>query len=125
MGKRLLLLCLLIALVGGVVSGTPLHSPNSKMMKCCDKAKSADRSPAANATRLCCAVNCTESIPAPSGVSISFTPSTSAIANSIEDQIAALFSKGTEQFSTTPQYSRKPISRTSQPKFIQHHSLLI
>ncbi len=125
MVKRITLLFILIALAGGVVSGTPLHSPNDKMMKCCDKARSKDHSPAAEATRLCCAVNCSESIPTPSGISFSFYPSNKPVSQSIAEQIAALFPTRTVQPSKSPLYSRLVLTRTFQPRYIQHNSFLI
>jgi len=125
MAKRLILIILLLALAGGVVSGTPLHSPNDKMMKCCDRAKSKDKSPEASIARLCCGLNCSESTPTPSSVSFNFSPSNVTISKSIADQIAALFPEENVQESTSFQYSRKTLSRTFQPKYIQHNSLLI
>ena len=123
--RQIPFLLVLVALVGGVVSGTPLHSPNDKMMKCCDKAKSKDGSPAATAADLCCAVNCSESVPTPSSASLNFSPSNAQISKSIAEQIAALFPKETTPLSTSPQYSREILRRTFQPKYIQHNSFLI
>lgn len=125
MVKQLALLFVLWALVAGVVSGTPLHSSNGAMMKCCDKAKSQDRSPAADAADLCCAVNCSESVPTPSSASLNFSPSVAQISKSIAEQIAALFSKEVIHPSTSPQYLREIPPRTFQPKYIQHKSFLI
>ncbi len=107
------------------MSGTPLHSPNDKMMKCCDKAKSKDGSPAATAADLCCAVNCSESVPTPSGSSFNFSPSNAQISKSIAEQIAALFPQKKVHLSTSPQYSRQILSRIFQPKYIQYNSFLI
>jgi len=122
---RVLILFVLFALAGGVVSGTPLHSPSGKMMKCCDKAKSKDRSPSAEAARLCCATNCSSSAPVAPGGSFNFTPSNVTIYKSIAEQIAALFPKKIAISSAAPQYAREIISRTFQPRYIQHNSLLI
>src|SRR5258708_6710330 len=125
MVKRLTLFILLLALAGGVVSGTPLHAPNDTMMKCCDKAKSKDKSQEASIARLCCGLNCSESTSTPSGVSFNFSPSNVTVSKSIAEQIAALFPTRKVQTSLSPQYSRETLPRTFQPKFIQHNSFLI
>lgn len=122
---RVLILFILFAVVGGVVSGTPLHSSNAKMMKCCDKAKSKDKSPAAEAARLCCATNCSDAAPISFGGSLNFTPSNISICKSIADQIAALFSNAKTEPSVSPQYLRKTLTRTFQPKYLQYKSFLI
>jgi hypothetical protein len=125
MVRRFALLFLLVALVGGVVSGTPLHSSNDKMMKCCDKAKSGEQSPMAEATRLCCAVNCSDSTPTPSGSVFIFAPSSTTVSQSIADQIAALFPTDEVQLPKPLQYSRVVLTRTFQPRYIQHKAFLI
>jgi len=125
MFTRVLIIFVLFTVVGGVVSGTPLHSPSGKMMKCCDKAKSMDRSPSAEASRLCCATNCSNSAPTSSGGSFNFTPSNVTIYKSIADQIAALFPNAKAAPSVSPQYLRKTLTRTFQPKYLQHNSFLI
>lgn len=122
---RVLILFVLFALAGSVVSGTPLHSRNDKMMKCCDKARSKDHSPAAGSARLCCAVNCNELTPTPSGVSFNFSPSNKSVSQSIADQIAALFSTKEGQTSKSPLFLRVVPARTFQPRYIQHNSFLI
>jgi hypothetical protein len=45
MKKRLTSVFLLLALAGGVLAGMPMHSGNmnSRMMSCCKKAKSKER----------------------------------------------------------------------------------
>jgi hypothetical protein len=123
--KRLTLLFLLVALLGGVVSGTPLHASNDKMMSCCDKAKSKERSPAAEATRLCCAVNCSDSVPTTPGFASNFAPATVAISASIAGQIATLFEKARPQREALPKFSREIPPEQSQPTFIRHKALLI
>ena len=123
--RRLTLLFLLVALVAGVVSGTPLHAPNEKMMSCCDKAKSKDRSPAAEATRLCCAVNCSESVPTTSGAASNFAPASVAVSVSIAAEIANLFAKEREQPTAPASYLREPPQQSPQPTFIRHKALLI
>jgi len=125
MKKWLTSLFLLFALASGVLAGTPLHSGDMKMMKCCKKAKSKEQTPQANATRLCCALNCTNTVPAPSGVSSNFSPSGITVSDSIARQIA-LFLR-TEKPVQTVFVSQEPESlpQKSPPKYIQHHSFLI
>ena len=123
--KRLILLFVLFALAGSVLAGTPLHDPNAGMMECCKRAKSKDHSPVAEAARLCCAVNCTESVPTPSGISFNFSPSNTTTSKTIADQIAALFTKVKVVPVSSPNYSREILSRTFQPRYIQYNSFLI
>jgi len=79
----------------------------------------------AEAARLCCAVNCSEPTPTPSGISFNYSPSDTTTSKSIAEQIAALFPKEITQLPSSPRYSRNTLSRTLQPKYIQHNSLLI
>ena len=126
MRKCLTSLFLLFALAGGVLAGMPLHSPNDEgMMKCCDKAKNGDQSPMAEATRLCCAVNCSDSAPTSSGTAFNFSPSSTTISKSIADQIAALFPTKEIQSPKPHVYLRVVLTRTFQPRYIQHKSFLI
>lgn len=107
------------------MSATPLHSPNEKMMKCCDKATSKDHSPAAEAARLCCAVSCSESTPTTSGFASSFAPSGAAISSSIAEQIATLFTSEDPQRDVSPAYLREIPPQPFQPTYIRHRALLI
>lgn len=125
MAKQITLLFLLLAVAGGVASGTPLHAPTGKMMTCCDKAKSKDKSLAAEAARLCCAVNCSDSTPVPSGTSLNFSPSNIAVSKSIAEQIAALFPTRKVRTSQSFQHSHEIFRRAFQPKYVQHNSFLI
>jgi hypothetical protein len=122
MVRRLTLLFLLLALASGVVSGTPLHASNDKMMKCCKKARSMEQSPSAEATRLCCAVNCSDSAPTSS---FTYSPSNATVAKSVLEQIAALFPAKKAKTSTASPCLPRILPQTFQPKYIQHHSLLI
>lgn len=125
---RLTSLFLILTLSSGVLAGMPLHtgSANSKMMSCCKKAKSKEQSKEANIARLCCAVNCSDSVPTPSGTSFNFSPSAIIISDSIIKQIASLLLIK-EKPTTTIAYSfgRVPLAQKFQPKYIQHHSFLI
>jgi hypothetical protein len=123
--KRLTLLFVVLAIAAGVVSGMPLHAPNEKRMKCCDKARGKDRSDRAEAARLCCALNCTESTPTPSGVSFNFNPANAAAERSIADQIAALFPVRANRPSPLPLYHPRTPPRPPDAKYVQHHSFLI
>ena len=125
MAKRFTLLFILFALVGGVVSGTPLRSSDESMMKCCDKAKSKERSPSAEASRLCCGLNCSNSAPTPSGSSFNSAPSNFTITGSVVEHIAALFAKEKTAAVTAKPFSREILSRTFQPRYIQNNSFLI
>jgi hypothetical protein len=123
--RRFTLLFIVLAIAAGVVSGTPLHTPNEKKMKCCDRARSKDRSDRAGAARLSCALNCTESTPMPSGVSFSFNPAISKVQRSIAGQIAALFPVRANRLSLPTAYLRQIPLRPPDAKYVQYHSLLI
>jgi hypothetical protein len=125
MKKWLTSLFLLFALANGVLAGTPLHSGDMKMMKCCKKAKSKEQNPQANATRLCCALNCTNTVPAPSGVSFNFSPSGIIVSDSIAKQLASLLLKKEKPATVFMLFERESLSQKSPPKYIQHHSFLI
>ena len=125
MAKRLILISLLLALAGSVVSGMPLHSSNSHMMKCCDKAKSADQTPEAYAARLCCAVDCSDSTPTPSSSSYNTSPSNFTLSRSISDQIVSLLKTSKVQPVLSFSYELYPILIPTRPKHIQHNSFLI
>jgi len=125
MKKRLTSLFLLFALAGGVFAGTPFHSEKMEMMKCCDKAQSKEQSPAVTAAQLCCALNCTDSVPTSSGLSFNFSPASVAVEDSISAQIADLFKIEWIKPSISHSYELTVVSRSFQPKYIQHHSFLI
>ena len=128
MKKWLTSLFLIVALASGVLAGMPLHSgnDNSQMMDCCKKAKSKEQSREASIARLCCAVNCSDSAPTPSGTSFNFSPLAIIISDSIIKQIASLL-RLKEKPSTTIAFSfgRVPLPQKNQPKYLQHHSFLI
>jgi len=123
--KRFTLLFIVLAIAAGVVSGMPLHAPNEKRMKCCDKARSKERSAWAEGARLCCALNCTESTPTPSGVSFNFNPTGSTVQSSIAEQIAALFPLIAGRPSPSLPYQRQVPQRFSNAKYVQYHQFLI
>jgi hypothetical protein len=125
MVRRLTLFFILVSLAGGVLGGTPLHASSSQMMKCCDKAKSKDQTPAANAANLCCALNCSEATPVALAASFNFAPSNITVYKSIAEQVAALTKKAKAQSPVSPNYSRDILPRSFQPKYLQHHSFLI
>jgi len=118
---------LVLALAGGVLAGMPLHTGNmeSKMMDCCDKAKGNESSPQADAARLCCAVNCSESVPTSSGISFNFAPSNITIPKSISEQISALFPSVRSRPSPIHLISGETLPRIFQPRYIQYNSFLI
>jgi hypothetical protein len=123
--KRITLLIVILSFAGGVLAGTPLHAPNDGMMECCKRAKSKERSPAAEAARLCCALNCSTTTPTSSGSSFNPAPANFTITKSIADQIAALFAREKAVKIDPTSYSREVLPRTSNPSYIQHHAFLI
>lgn len=125
MAKRLTMLFILFSLAAGVIVGTPLHERNDGMMECCKRARSKEQSPMAEATRLCCAVNCSTSTPTPSGASFNAAPANFTVTGSIADQIAGLFAKVRIRPATSFVYSREAVSLTSQPSYIRHHAFLV
>lgn len=125
MNKWLTSVFLLFALAGGVVAGMPLHSEKMDMMRCCDKAKSKDKSAEATLARLCCALNCTDSAPTSTRFSSNFSASSVTIEDSISAQIANLFKANRYVPSVSLAYGRPLLGRSFQAKYIQHHSFLI
>ena len=125
MKKWLTSFFLLFALTAGVFAGMPVHSEKMGMMKCCDKAKSKDRSREASMARLCCTLNCSDSAPTSSGLSFNFSPSSVAIEDSIAAQIADLFKIMKVKPSISPLVELAAVKRSFQPKYIQYHSFLI
>lgn len=125
MKKWLTSLFLVLALAGGVLAGTPLHSGNDRMMICCKKAKDKRQTSEASIARLCCALNCTNTMPGPSGVSFNFSPSGIIISDSIAKQIALLLQNEKPIQTVFISFEREPFSQKFQPKYIQHHSFLI
>lgn len=119
------MLVIILALASGVLAGMPLHAPMDGMMECCKRAKSKETSPKAEAARLCCAVNCSQSTPTSSGASFNPAPANFTITRSIADQIAALLTKEKAALITPSSYPREILPRTTQPSYIQHHSFLI
>lgn len=118
-------LVLIFAIGSGVFAGVPVHSGNSQMMKCCDKAKSKDKAPEMIAAQICCVFNCNDSAPTSSSASFNFLPSTITVNYSILKQIAALLKK--EKVIQTPNFTfeREVSPREFLPKYIQHNSFLI
>ncbi len=125
MKKWLTSVFLLFGLAGGVFAGMPVHSEKMGMMKCCDKAKSKDKSTEASIARLCCTLNCSDSAPTSSGLSMNFSPSSVTIEDSIAAQIADLFKIERVKPTILPHIELAAIKRSFQPKYIQHHSFLI
>ncbi|MFZ1700867.1 MAG: hypothetical protein WBO10_03935 [Pyrinomonadaceae bacterium] len=125
MKKWLTSFCLLFALAGGVFVGMPAHSEKMEMMKCCDKAKSKNKSAEVSLARLCCALNCSDSAPTSASFSGNFSPSSIAVEDSISAQIADLYKIEKTQSSGSQSYELGVAKRSFQPKYIQHHSFLI
>jgi hypothetical protein len=128
MKKWLTSFFLFVALAGGVLAGTPLHSGkmSSEMMDCCDKAKGLEKTPEAEMARLCCAINCSDSAPTSPASSSNFSPSSIIISDSIIKQIALLLATQSKPTScVTSLLERERVPRKIPPKYIQHHSILI
>ena len=128
MKKWLTSLFLIVALASGVLAGMPLHSENenSQMMDCCKKAKSKEQSKEANIARLCCAVNCSDPAPIPTGTAFNFSPSAIIVSDSIIKQIASLLRLKAKPNPTAAfSFERVPLAKKFQPKYLQHHSFLI
>ena len=125
MKKWLTSLFLLATLSSGVFAGMPFHAEKTGMMECCDKARSKERSQAASAARLCCALNCSDSAPTSSGLSFNFSPSSVTIEDSISSRIGKLFDAGRHVPPVLHAYEWPVVSQAFQPKYIQHHSFLI
>src|SRR5260221_8695727 len=127
MKKRLTPFFLFLTLVGSVFAGMPMHSEDMgrKTMDCCDKARENSNSPQADAARLCCALNCSESVPTQSGISFNFSPSGVITSESIAEQITSLFPLTKGAISPARRYSREILRVTPQHKYIQNHSFLI
>ena len=125
MKKWLTSLFLTMALVSALLAAMPLHQENSHMMKCCQKAKSKEQSREANLARLCCAINCTDPVPNAPCASFNFSPSIIIIRDSIIKQIASLLNKQKPNTTVTFSFERQPQKQRFQPKYIQHHSILI
>lgn len=128
MKKWLTTLFLILAIAGSALAGMPLHSENtnSRMMKCCQKARSKEQSKEASLARLCCAVNCGDSAPTPSGTSFNFSPSFLIISDSLIKRIALhLFIEEKQKLIIAILFQRIPLAQRLQPKYLKHHSLLI
>lgn len=120
--KKLILLFILFALASGVLAGTPLHAADGHMMKCCDKAKSKEQTPQARAARLCCAVNCSETVPTSSTSLPNFTASVITVLDPIAAHLPAVAS--TNRFLVADDFAPEVV-RSYQPRYIQHNSFRI
>ena len=127
MEKWLTSLLLLLALVGGVLAGTPVLLGNAEngmsAMDCCKKKTKDCDAKSVSAAQLCCAVNCGNPTPTSSSSAFNFSSSTIIISDSILKQIALLL--GREKPASKVSFERKTFSQKFQPKYIRHHSFLI
>ena len=125
MKKRLSSIFVLIAFASGVAAGMPLHSGgHAEMMGCCEKAKGGDQSPAGNAARLCCAVNCTDPAGTPSGSVASFQVVQKPADFNTEWNRPLLPVNRVFRVSDHPSASRVP-GKGLRPLFLRYHSFLI
>ncbi len=125
--KRLLSsLFVLFAIAGSVAAGMPLHAGmmDSKMAKCCKKAKGQEQSPSADAARMCCALNCNDPAPKSSVSSFNSSPATVNVRDSVIRQLAELLDKRGRIAPALPSFDSIPTVK-STPRFVRHHAFLI
>ena len=129
MKKWLTSLFLLLALVGGVLAGTPVFSGNAEnalsAMDCCKKKTKDWDAKSGSAAQLCCAVNCANPAPISFGSAFNFSSSAIIISDSILKQIASLLGREKPVSKISIAFERETFSQKSQPKYIQHHSFLV
>lgn len=117
---------LILAIVSGVLAGTPMHAAGDgdHHNKCCKKAMSRDNSPEAAAARLCCATNCSDPVPN-SGTMTRTDVTPVKIAKA--DRVTYLNGVFDRHFISirSPRHSSFPIFRRAQPLHIRFHSILI
>ncbi|MCC6824538.1 MAG: hypothetical protein IT172_02200 [Acidobacteria bacterium] len=125
MRRWLLALMIVAAVASGVSAGMPLHTDDHSMPKCCDKAKSGEHSNEAEATRLCCLLDCSSPAPAQTGLQFNFSPATVAVIDLTRAYYSEFDLRANYAFETSV------FDRTARdipdfpPKFLQHSSFLI
>ena len=128
MKRWLTSLVLLLALVGGVLAGTPLFADNAESgmsaMACCKKKVNDCDAKTLSAAQLCCALNCNSLVPTSSSPSFNFSTSY-IVSDSIIKQIDLLFVKVKLVQTISYSFEHRIFSRKFQPKYLQHHSFLI
>src|SRR5438034_5319075 len=125
MTKWLTSLFLTLTFAASVLAGAQLHAGEGKMMKCCDKARSHERSAEVRAAQLCCLFNCSDSAPTSSNTSFNAAPSADIVSESISRQIADFFDSKPVFTDITSKYLTVVPTSVPQHRYIQHHSLLI
>ncbi len=126
--KRLFSSFLVIfALVGCIAAGMPLHAGmmDSKMAKCCKKAKGHEQSPSADAARLCCALNCNDPAPTSFASSVNLAPANVNVRDSIATQLFELLGKRSQALPALRAFEFTPTAKSTLPRFIQHHAFLL
>lgn len=119
-------LILIVALAGGAVSGMPLHEaeqgcPMMGMPDCCQKAQAQSNTPAVQAARLCCALNCTSPGTTTPASSFQFSPSIAvSLHGAVISRPVALLNVKLLQTNSPPGYQQD-----SHPAYIRHLALLI
>lgn len=119
-------LILIVALAGGAVAGTPLHSdeqgcPMMGMPDCCQKAQAPSNTPAVQAARLCCALNCTSPGTTAPASSFQFSPLPVVVLHSaVIPRSAVVLNIKLLQSNSPPGYQQD-----SHPAYIRHLALLI
>lgn len=128
MAKRLTSMILLLVLASGSLAGTPIFSGGDQRamseMACC-KMQQMETRPT-SAARLCRVLNCSESAPTSSNVTVNVSASAYTVSDSIRSQIASLLENAKPvQGLSSAAVERKVFRPALQLKYIQHHSFLI
>lgn len=126
MARWLTAFILLLILTGSVLAGASVFGGSQDGMSAMDCCKKKGMNVASqDAARFCCAINCSDPSPtSPNGV-FNFSPSVQSITDSVLTQIVSLLGKERVSHSTSFSFERETLTRSFQPKYIQHHSFLI
>jgi len=127
MAKWLTAAILLLAMVGGVLAGTPMpaHSgekecPMTGMTDCCEKAHAPADAPEVRAAQLCCALNCSEPSPTAPAGSFNFSPPPAALESAVVPHRVFPLNQGLARSNSPP-----GLQAPSNPAYIRHLALLI
>ena len=127
MARWLTALILLLILTGSVLAGASVFAGGDQSgmsaMDCCKKKGMNVASQ--DAARFCCAINCNNPSPTSPNGAFNFSPSAQCVTDSVLTQIVSLLGKERVSHSTSFSFERETLTRSFQPKYIQHHSFLI
>lgn len=127
--KRLTALVFVLVIGGGAVAGTPLHSHDQEcemgamaMMDCCIKAREQSQAPEVLAAKLCCAINCSQ--PVPAGQTGTFNPQTAQ--SPVTSPLLASAPPPADLLPPSLQRGRElTLALSFPPGYIRHSALLI